>query len=557
MDHISESLKLSERADSKIQPAIDVSNWLKNNDSKYLETRKRMTKRITQLIAADYIAKPDFPNFESLPPLKPLPFTTFGHQPLLNYQKLQEIIWDVISNIQNVTRAWKIINPLINLSILLGSLLVYVVIQKYYLRSSEDTLIALSLFLVFGFIIKYIYSDNIAEKIAATRAKALQTLLHYTYEVEDEIKHNEFIINSQKYVGSGEIGSQNSPVLTITSSVHPFPGFGRFQFDHLFLCKPDESRSNPFGRSETLSNNILIHVKSQLSVSGIENINFGEIFVVHANSLRANSPWLDAEKRPLLYVSRDMANKLSSLDSKVALREYFIVEILFEEFLTSGYFFFRPFMVGSYAACHLAINTLGPPVATVDDLERKLQAYKNQLLDIDKLKPDNISELDRGKVELKNIAQLKESEKEYESFKSKLNMNLVRECDIDKRYKMDQSEKQLYKSNYNKIVSDNIFWPGVVIADLFNTREEHSLTFTSDHFGGPESLASIKAVYQLISHSILDAMKENGYSVNEYINKDGKYSIRAENLDNLIVGENICYDKAEITGLKKTKVLES
>lgn len=547
MDNIFESPKQNEKTFSSLQSVIDVTNWQRNNDANFLEARKKMTDRITELIAAYYISKPDFPNFDKLPPLKPLPFTTFGQQPLLNYQRLQGIIWDAILNIKDVARPWKKNNPLINLSLLLGSFLVYIVIEKQLSGSIEDALLAVASFLVAGLIVRYFYKDNLMKKIDATRAIALETLLHYNYEVEEDIQLNEFIKSSQHFVGNGEIGTIKIPVVTVSSSSYPFPGFGRLQFDNLFLCMPDESELNAISGTEALTRNILDHVKSELAISGIVNINFGEIFVIHAKTLRANSLWLDNENRPLLNVSREMVNKIMSHDGDTSVREYFVVEILFEEFLTAAYFFFRPFMAGNYAACHIAITTLGPPAMASEELEKKLQRYKNQLLHPGISKSDNISEMDRGKTDLNNIAQLRQSVYDHDSFPSKLNIRSILECDIDARYKMNQSEKQLYKSNYNKILSDNIFWPGNNITNLFNTREDNSLTFTDDYFGCQESLASVKTVYHLISRSILAAMKEYGYNINDYKDKDGNYSIDQEKIDGLIIGKKVLIDNPQIT----------
>ena len=547
MDNIFESPKQNEKTFSTLQPAIEASYWIRNNDANFLASRKKITDRITQLIAAYYISRPDFPNFDKLPPLKPPPFTTFGHQPFLDYQKLQTILWDAILNIKNVARPWKKTNPIINLSLLLGSLLVYIVTEQLLTRSMEDALLAVASFLVAGMIGKYFYKDNLMKKIDATRAIALETLLHYNYEVEEDIQLNEFIKNSQHFVGNGEIGDKSIPVLTVSSSSHPFPGFGRLQFDNLFLCMPDESELNNISGTEALARNILIHVKSELSISGINNINFGEIFIIHAKTLRMNSLWLDAEKRPLLNINRKMANKLMRLDGETSVREYFVVEILFEEFLTSAYFFFRPFMAGNYAACHIAITTLGPPSTASDELEKKLQRYKNLLLHPDKSKSDDISEMDRGKIDLNNIAQLRQSVYEHETFPSKLNIRSIQECDIDARYKMNQSEKQLYKSNYNKMLANNIFWPGNKITNIFNTREDNSLTFTDNYFGCQESLATVKTVYHLISNSILDAMKENGFYINDYLNNDGNYSINEKKFDSFIIGKKVRFDHAENT----------
>lgn len=66
--------------------------------------RARMTSMVTYYMAAQIIAKPDFPQKDGLPPLCPPPFNNFGHQLLMDYKLLSSIIWEVIENIKSSIR---------------------------------------------------------------------------------------------------------------------------------------------------------------------------------------------------------------------------------------------------------------------------------------------------------------------------------------------------------------------------------------------------------------------------------------------------------------------
>jgi hypothetical protein len=81
-------------------------------------------------------------------------------------------------------------------------------------------------------------------------------------------------------------------------------------------------------------------------------------------------------------------------------------------------------------------------------------------------------------------------------------------------------------------------WPGR-LTPLGNWREDYSLTFTNDFFGSTEALASIKTLYQQISSTILDTFDSMGFDITDYRDREGKYSINAEKIDRLIIGEEI------------------
>ncbi|MBP8047973.1 MAG: hypothetical protein KAY64_04450, partial [Anaerolineales bacterium] len=50
---------------------------------------------------------------------------------------------------------------------------------------------------------------------------------------------------------------------------------------------------------------------------------------------------------------------------------------------------------------------------------------------------------------------------------------------------------------------------------------------------------SIKTLYQQISRTILDTFDSMGFDITDYRDREGKYSINAEKIDRLIIGEEI------------------
>ena len=60
-----------------------------------------------------------------------------------------------------------------------------------------------------------------------------------------------------------------------------------------------------------------------------------------------------------------------------------------------------------------------------------------------------------------------------------------------------------------------------------------------DFFGKPEIIGGIKTAYDQISQLTLEAIEKQGYDISRYRNEEGKYTINAESIDKLIVGETI------------------
>jgi len=522
----------------------------KNSDDDLNQVKNRMTTRFTQFIAAQYIADPHFPDIGHLPSLKPFPFTTFGHQPRLDYRKLQYALWGVITQIRSITKNWARFSPLLTGAIFVATILIWVGIENNTRAKEIEALVIAAIFLGGSLAGKYFFGRSVLKKVANVRARALERLLQGKWDESVPINNSKLIDATVKFVGSGNIDGSALPVVTIKSASQPFPGFGRLQSEESYLCRPNtNSIAKPDVASE-LADNILIHVKTQLSASGIKNITFGKIVVIHASTLRLDSPWLDREKRPRLFVEQTRIETYKKEDSAASVREYFVIEVLFEEFMTTAYFFFRPFLAGNAAACHLAVCTLGPPVTTIDHLEKVLMQYK--LSKSNKNTPQlNRDTLQNEKPEIRDINLIRSILFDKKEFQSRLDYKSIKDNTIKNLYHLNYKQQNEFEKNYNGIVAENNFWPGMSIINSPNTREENSLTFTTDFFGRTESIASVKALYDQISRAILDAIKENGFDVSDYSDNEGNYTIKADKIDNLVVGEHIYIKKEGESSPKK------
>jgi hypothetical protein len=103
---------------------------------------------------------------------------------------------------------------------------------------------------------------------------------------------------------------------------------------------------------------------------------------------------------------------------------------------------------------------------------------------------------------------------------------------------LSQAELDSYKAEMRRVADENVFWPGYY-SYYRNWREINSLTFTTHFFGKPESLAAVRALYTQVSRAILDGLDLNGYNVSDYRDEKGVYSIHADKIDQLVVGERV------------------
>ena len=101
-----------------------------------------------------------------------------------------------------------------------------------------------------------------------------------------------------------------------------------------------------------------------------------------------------------------------------------------------------------------------------------------------------------------------------------------------------EDEQKNFSKELKELMEVTTTWPGR-LTPLENWRESYSLTFTNDFFGSTEALASIKTLYQQISRTILVTFDSMGFDITDYRDREGKYSINAEKIDRLIIGEEI------------------
>jgi hypothetical protein len=105
--------------------------------------------------------------------------------------------------------------------------------------------------------------------------------------------------------------------------------------------------------------------------------------------------------------------------------------------------------------------------------------------------------------------------------------------------------EELYSHHeYVRVIQENVFWPGVYFPQR-TIREKHSRSFTNDFFGRTEVTATIKSLYSQIGKAIIDSFAELGFDVSEYRDRDGNYTINADKIGQVFIGQQIKVTQTE------------
>jgi len=66
--------------------------------------------------------------------------------------------------------------------------------------------------------------------------------------------------------------------------------------------------------------------------------------------------------------------------------------------------------------------------------------------------------------------------------------------------------------------------------------------FTSDFFGNTESRALLRTLFDRITRQALSTMKELQYDISDYQDDNGRFTINADKIEQLVMGEKVYVD---------------
>jgi hypothetical protein len=271
------------------------------------------------------------------------------------------------------------------------------------------------------------------------------------------------------------------------------------------------------------------------------------VVVAEAASLGPRSPFLDDQLRPRLWISPEELGQVEGRGGSA--RIYFAAQVLLPERQTAATVFVRAFGAGDAAAVEISLSVLGPASfdsASLRERIRELGTHdrrsdfkrywrrrfwrnvKRAFLRKGMSTPyalslEKLTEA-RMRVVLESLA------KSGAAAQKGLDTLDAEECAAL------EYESAAYRREMTRWPGD---WPG-----LGNWREAYSLMLPRGEFEGAETRATIRALYEQVASKILDTLKEMGYDVSKYRDRDGRLNIRADVIDRLVVGEHVVVERS-------------
>lgn len=482
------------------------------------------TQATTRYLAAQLIAAPRFPERWLLPRLRAPVFANLGHQLLVDYEQLATVVWRVALDASAAVQRVRKLGLLVVIGLLAAALgLLLCKFGAPVLGGFELTSTCVALAVINN------RQNRLAhEAVADVRADALNQLSRNDWTSPKPA------VTIMAQVGNGALGLDQVPVLVMLNTKRPFPGFGQLRFEHRFTCRPKTDA--PQAGVDELSPRVYARMSTAIREHSQEVFRAGEVVVVDGHTLSVNSPWLGADKAPRLWFPREALSEVHQLDPRAAARVFHASQILISCHATLTTFFVRVFPAGRSVTFHVAVATLGPPMTGIATIANRMVKHHVEVLrrskprTVETVPPaktaaqlDEMAEL--STIDLVNHTQL--------AFQAQLDLGEITKLDP-----IDEIGRAPGKYASARISSESAMWPGrITTQDAL--RETGSYDLTPSFFGKPEALSLIRAVYDQAIRAALETADDAGYDISDYRDRDGKFTIHADQIGQLVVSDQV------------------
>lgn len=493
-------------------------------------SREVLERECTNVLAAAVIADPGFPNYENLPAIAPPPFCHFGHLSLIDYEKLVALVWGTAMPIVKQLRTYWWMRRLVSIPVALVVGAVAIAINSGERDASGAGLVV---FVLAYMLCNYFLGRALKKNISETRHQAIVNLLNG--EVRESSPTAEPVRKRLSKLsalsGNGALGTGRTPMVVCFNDAHPFPGFGRLQYDKTFVCVPAKNINQVLADGK-LEACVVDAIEAACRGLAIRDTSVGQIVSLGARSLNVDSAWLDADGRLPVWIPDSDLYRVQSVDDSTSVRIYQSIQFLFPAHESMATLFFRVFPAGNAAACHIALATMGPLASGRKYCLDRLQKYNSELRyrwwkNFFRRKPKAQDET--------WLEYLKDIFSRKAAFQNSL-ASIVRGA--KPLFKVEKTLKEAQGQALQEVMNETVLWPGNYLQRP-NYRENNSLTMTPDFFGKSEVISTVTACYEQTVTSMLDAMKELGFDVSKYQDENGKYIVNAQRIDQLVVGERV------------------
>ncbi len=502
----------------------------------FKEIKIQMSYRATDIIAGALIADKNFPQQNTLPRFIPLPFNNFGHFYLFDHARFLTIIYDTLLGFKKIGKEYK--DPVWPLFLSIGIPILLMSIVLSFSPDPEYIFYCLIIAVGFGFGLYLSLKPNekkFNEKIAEYKANVIADLHNGEWEENSELQIPEHLEYFFSLIGQASCDEELCPVIIAFDDRHPFPGYGKLLLDNQFVCAPKNIEITRQKKDADLFFAVTAKLEESLSESDISNIGFGKVIVLNSGSISIDSIWLDENKIPYLNKQTSEVESLYDTDSSASKRIYFVVEVLFPKYDSAACFFVRSYKAGNSAGFHIAITTIGPPEKGEQYLKDRIMRHNMEVNEADTVfKKEVISVTSNSTISIDTeLSKILSLNKFTEKFQVPIERDNLEKIDPLEEDKDDEKITQ----RISEIVNNDTTWPGQYYFYQNNIRERKSLKLGGDFFGYPELIGSITSAYSQIVDRMLSIMESQGFDVSNYKDKEGKLTINAEKIEQVIVGE--------------------
>jgi hypothetical protein len=505
------------------------------------EVRREITQEVTRLIAATALADSSFPRVEDLPRIARVPYHHLGHQVLLDHDKLAGILWGTVHEIQESYRSnpWRFIAPLVGLVLAAASILIGIFALS---RARDPGFLPIPIIIgcLIALAVYRMLSPKIEKIAAEVRGRNLRLLLRgVDPSSAEQFRREKMAGNNLASWGDGAAENRQHPVIVLTSDSDPFPGYGRHQARELYVCRPDDAKEPPALSPEMLNDAVSGALVNMARNSGISCVSVGKVVLIDGRTLRRGSAWLGMDEdnpnafSPPLFVPENRLFSAPWHDERASVRVYTCIQAIVPEYLMCVTFFVRTFLAGNSAACEVNVTTLGPPFRDWDYIRDRLRIHDREQ---GESRPNETAvpitaELTPLGTRLHLIGVYLEIG--GMPFKNPGKMTGVMKIKAFDKAALVHEEWQA-----KRISEGSELWPGLYTRPV-NWRENYSITFTTDFFGNTESRAILKTLYDRICRSALCQLKELGFDISDYQDESGRFTLQADSIEQLVVGERV------------------
>jgi hypothetical protein len=529
--------------------------FVRTSGEQLMAQEDELREKTTRHLAATAIAHPKFTDAALLPRATPIPFNNIGHLPFVDALLLRRIIWGLVTELRDEQLRFGSVRKTLRL------VLTAIVGAGFFVAAN---LVASSIppdtepfwpGLVVGGILAGVtwelLSGDFKKKAAKKKALAVEQLLTgKAPSCEQYCPVSSSDDDLTFAAGDGMVSEERALVFFMYNASDPFPGLGWHQARELFVCPIlDEERAS------CASSDVLFDIGARVAAatvahSGVRTASTGLAVLVDAKTIGTASEWLH-EGRPLLYIPSPTGSRASieMRDKKASARAYNAVQLILTEYQTCVTVFLRPFRAGTSGAFEIIVLTLGPPLDGIEELHARLHLHKRRVSGGKDSRPAK-------RATPTNIAsRLRLLREQYEArrdpFEDEAAYSSLKEL-----YLFDKAASAEERAEAVALGKTMNAWPGFYTREP-NWRELWSLSLTNDFFGSTECKAATLSFYDHLSRAMLTALEEQGFDISKYRSATGQWTINADSIANMVVGERIVMpgdkDGSETAASSKTK----